>query len=165
MDNITLRLWQDDDLFLLHGANTPEMTAHQNGPETDDQIYDRHARYLRYIETGEARMFAILIDAVAVGSIGYWKVRWNDQDAWEAGWFVLPEAQGHGIAARALTLMRADLLHHDKSRHTLVAFPAVDNPPSNAVCRRAGFALIGSTTVTFRGAPLAVNEWASDLTS
>lgn len=140
------------------------MTAHLNGPETEEQIDDRHARYLRYAETGEARMFSILRGENAVGSIGYWKVRWSDQDAWETGWFVLPEAQGQGIAARALTLLIDDVRGHADGRNELVALPGVDNPASNSVCRRAGFRLVGSTTETFRGTPLAVNEWALDLT-
>lgn len=163
MDALALRPWQDDDLPLLHRANTPEMTSHLNGPESDDQILDRHARYLRYAGSGEARMFAILLDSTPVGSIGCWKVRWKDQDAWETGWFVLPEAQGRGVAAGALTLLIDDVRRHPERRDRLVAFPSVENPPSNAVCRRAGFELTGSTTETFRGAPLTVNEWELDL--
>lgn len=47
----------------------------------------------------------------------------------------------------------------------LVAFPGVDNPASNAVCRRAGFEYVGSTTDVFREQPLVMNEWALDLGS
>ena len=163
MEPLTLRPWRDDDLPLLHRANTPEMTSHLNGPETDDQVADRHARYLRYAETGEAHMFAILVGDTAVGSIGYWKVRWHDEDAWETGWFVVPEAQGEGVAARALALLIDDARRQPEARRHLVAFPSVDNPGSNAVCRRAGFRLTASTTETFRDATLTVNEWALDL--
>lgn len=45
--DLTLRLWAHDDLPLLHAANTPAMTAHLNGPESDDEILARHERYLR----------------------------------------------------------------------------------------------------------------------
>lgn len=165
MDSLALRPWHDDDLALLRRANTSEMTSHLNGPETEEQVVDRHARYLRYAQTGEARMFAILLDSLPVGSIGYWRVRWKHQDAWETGWFVLPEAQGHRVAARALALLIDDANHHPEKRGTLVAFPSVENPSSNAVCRRAGFVLTGSSTKTFRDAPLTMNEWEFDLTS
>ncbi|WP_136056668.1 GNAT family N-acetyltransferase [Microbacterium sp. K24] len=167
MEPLALRLWQNDDLPLLHRANSPEMTAHLNGPETIEQVEDRHARYLGYLETGEARMFAILLGGVAVGSIGYWKVTWREQEAWETGWFVLPEAQGHGVAARALALLIDDLREEEaeSGRHVLVAFPGVDNPASNAVCRRAGFEYVGSTTDVFREQPLVMNECALDLGS
>lgn len=163
MADITLRLWRDDDLWLLHRANTVEMTAHLNGPETDAEVVDRHARYLRYLETGEARMFVILRGAQEVGSIGFWHARWRERKAYETGWFVLPEAQGQGIAGRALALLLDDVhLHGDESR-PLVAFPETDNPASNAVCRGAGFQLVGSITSTFRGADLVMNEWVRDL--
>lgn len=164
MESLSLRPWHDDDLPLLHRANTPEMTSHLNGPETDEEVADRHARYLRYAQTGEARMFVILLDAEPVGSIGYWRLRWKEQDVWETGWFVLPEAQGHRVAARALALLIDDARSHPEGRGILVAFPSVENPPSNAVCRRAGFVLTGSTTETFRGTQLTMNEWEFDLT-
>lgn len=165
MATIALRLWQSDDLSLLHRANSPEMTAHLNGPETVEQVEDRHTRYLTYRESGEARMFAVLLDGTAVGSIGYWKVRWREQDAWETGWFVLPEAQGRGVAARALALLIDDARGRvdESGRRMLVAFPGVDNPASNAVCRRAGFTHVGSMTEVFREQTLEMNEWALDL--
>ncbi|KJQ53051.1 GNAT family N-acetyltransferase [Microbacterium sp. SA39] len=165
MEPLALRPWHDDDLPLLHRANTLEMTSHLNGPETDEQIADRHARYLRYAKSGEARMFAILLDSKPVGSVGYWRLRWKDRDVWETGWFVLPEAQGQRVAARALALLIDDVRRHPERRDSLVAFPSVDNPPSNAVCRRAGFELTASSTETFRGAELTVNEWVYDLTA
>lgn len=165
MDSLALRPWHDDDLLLLHRANTPEMTSHLNGPETEEQVVDRHARYLRYAQSGEARMFVILLDTEPVGSIGYWRVRWREHDAWETGWFVLPDAQGRHVAPRSLTLLIDDARHHPEGRSSLVAFPSIENPPSNAVCRRAGFVLRGSTTETFRGARLTVNEWEFDLTT
>ncbi|MDQ0725708.1 GNAT family N-acetyltransferase [Microbacterium sp. W4I20] len=163
MTTLSLRLWQDDDLPLLHRANTPAMTSHLNGPESPQQIDDRHTRYLRYLKTGEARMFVVLLGTDPVGSIGYWKVSWHGEPAWETGWFVLPEAQGQGIAAQGLALLIEDLRAHDDGRRFLVAFPGADNPASNAVCRRAGFRLVGSTTEVFREQQLAINEWVLDL--
>jgi RimJ/RimL family protein N-acetyltransferase len=163
MSSFVLRLWHDDDLPLLHRANTPEMTAHLNGPETDDLLLDRHARYLRLIATGEARMFVIESGGRPLGSIGHWKTRWRDEDALETGWFVLPEAQGHGVAGRALGLLIEDARGHAGGRKHLVAFPQTTNPPSNALCRSAGFRLAGTTTATFRGADLTMNEWVLGL--
>ncbi|MCB8045079.1 GNAT family N-acetyltransferase [Microbacterium oxydans] len=95
METLRLRTWSENDLELLHAANTPEMTAHLNGPETDDQIMERHARYLRLVASGEARMFVVDDEeGMSLGSIGYWPVEWRDEPAWETGWFVRPEAQG-----------------------------------------------------------------------
>ena len=39
--------WSAGDLSVLERANTPEMTSYLGGPETDDQLRERHARYLR----------------------------------------------------------------------------------------------------------------------
>lgn len=163
MSPLTLRLWHDDDLPLLHRANAPEMTAHLNGPETDEQLADRHARYLRLNDAGDARMFVVLADDRVVGSIGHWKTRWRDEDARETGWFVLPEAQGHGVASAALALAIDDARTHSDGRRSLVAFPETTNPASNALCRRAGFQLVGTTTAEFRGAELTMNEWMLEL--
>lgn len=166
MDSLRLRLWSENDLELLHAANTPAMTAHLNGPETADQIVARHARYLRLVASGEARMFVIEDDAGAsLGSIGYWRMDWRDEPALEAGWFVRPEAQGRGVASKALALLIDVARAHRGDRRFLTAFPGVDNPASNGVCRRNGFALVGTKTEEFRGADLSENEWVLDLSS
>lgn len=166
METLRLRIWSENDLALLHAANTPEMTAHLNGPETDDEIVERHARYLRLVASGEARMFAIEDDeGAAIGSIGHWHVVWRDEPALETGWFVRPEAQGRGVASTALALLIDDARAHRGERRFLTAFPGVENPASNGVCRHNGFTHAGSLTMEFRGADLTVNEWALDLTA
>lgn len=165
MEPLALRLWSTADLPLLHRANTPEMTAHLNGPETDEQVQQRHERYLRLVASGEARMFVVLEAGDPVGSIGAWKTTWQDEPALETGWFVLPEAQGRGIASRALALLIADARAHRGERRMLTACPAVDNLPSNGVCRRNGFTLHSTFTSTFRGAELLHNDWALDLSA
>src|SRR5690606_18085870 len=42
MEHLTLHPWSVDDLPLLQRANTPAMTTHLNGPETDEQVQQRH---------------------------------------------------------------------------------------------------------------------------
>lgn len=166
METITLRPWSADDIGLLRLANTAEMTAHQNGSETEEQLAERSARYLRLRETGEARMFVIEDDTTrAVGSIGHWKTEWRDEPALETGWFVVPAAQGRGIASRALRLLIDDARAHRDGRRFLTAFPSVTNPASNALCHRGGFEHVGSFTGMFRGAELTMNEWVFDLES
>lgn len=43
---IRLTEWTQADLSLLREANTPRMTAHLGGPETEDKLLSRHLRYL-----------------------------------------------------------------------------------------------------------------------
>lgn len=165
MDAVTLRPWSAGDLELLRLANTPEMTAHLNGVESEQQLLDRNARYLRLWEAGEARMFVIEDEGGrSLGSIGFWNVEWRGEPAWETGWFVVPAAQGRGVASRALGLLLDDARRHRGERRFLTAFPSAENAGSNAVCRRAGFEMVGSITDEFRGAALTMNEWVVDLT-
>ncbi|MDH5134520.1 MULTISPECIES: GNAT family N-acetyltransferase [unclassified Microbacterium] len=164
MDTLSLRPWSADDLPLLRAANTPEMTVHLNGPESTAEVQARHERYLRLVADGEALMFAIIDDeGQPLGSIGAWRITWQDEPAWETGWFVLPAAQGRRVAARALALLVDVLRGRVGDGRLLLAFPAVDNPASNAVCRRGGFTRRGTITEDFRGAELTVNEWVLDL--
>lgn len=51
----------------------------------------------------------------------------------------------------------------DRRRDLLVAYPGVDNPGSNALCRSAGFEHRGSTTAPWRGAELTFNNWVLDM--
>ena len=164
METLTLRPWSDGDRDLLRIANTPEMTEHLNGVETEQQLIERNERYLRLWRTGEARMFVIQDSAQrALGSIGYWRADWRGEPAFETGWFVVPEAQGRGVASRALGLLIDDAREHRNERRFLVAFPSITNPGSNGVCRRSGFELAGTFTEEFRGADLTMNEWVLDL--
>ncbi|MGD8166228.1 GNAT family N-acetyltransferase [Herbiconiux sp. P16] len=164
MGDVRIRAWGEGDLGLLLRGNTPEMTAHLGGPESDDGVRDRQDRYLRYWREGSARMFVITLDAAPVGGIGWWPTRWHDDDVYEAGWFVVPEGQGHGVASAALQLTIADAREHGEGR-LLTAFPATDNLPSNRLCEKAGFALRGQEEFPFRGIVLHVNVWAIDLGS
>jgi RimJ/RimL family protein N-acetyltransferase len=44
------------------------------------------------------------------------------------------------------------------------AFPSVDNAPSNAICRKVGFELLGEKDFEYPpGNPLRCNEWRFDL--
>ena len=139
----------------------PRMTEHFGGPETPEKLRARHERYVAIGGTGKGAMFVICAgpDAEAVGSIGYWELEWAGQTAWETGWSVVPEWQGQGIAtiAAVLVLERA---RGDGKHRSIHAFPAFENEASNAVCRKAGFTLVGECEVEFPpGRPMRANDW------
>ncbi|WP_439591325.1 GNAT family N-acetyltransferase [Microbacterium sp.] len=160
--DIALRRWSEEDLPVLERANTPEMTAYLGGPETDEQVRERHARYLRLWDSGEARMYRVDVDGLPVGGIGYWQTSHDGVDAFETGWQIEPAWQGRGVAREALRqLIR--LVAADGSRSLLVAYPGVDNPGSNALCRGAGFTQVGSGTMPWRGGELTFNSWVLDM--
>ncbi|RLK52365.1 GNAT family N-acetyltransferase [Microbacterium telephonicum] len=160
--DVTLRRWADEDFPLLEAFNTPEMTAHLGGPETAQQLVERQARYLRLNESGEARMFRVDVDGVPAGGIGYWQVDHDGREAFETGWSTLPQFQGLGVARAALRLVVAQV-RSDGRRDLLVAYPGIDNPPSNALCRGAGFVATGEGSEPWRGGILHFRTWELDL--
>lgn len=165
MTTIWLEQWGADDLPVLERSNTPEMTVFLGGPETSEQLTTRHARFLHLWETGEARMFRIMLAGTEqpVGSVGYWKKHWNGQDVYETGWSVHSAYQGQGVASRALV----DCVHHaavNGDRELVVAFPRTDNSASNALCRRVGFTLHSEVDFEYpKGNPIRSNAWVYEL--
>lgn len=159
---VRLERWSADDLPLLVAANTPEMTTHLGGPESADDIRARHERYLRRWQTGEAFMYRIVVDGAPAGGIGFWPTEHEGEAVWEAGWNVLPAWQGRGVARDALRLLLAKVAVKDEAR-PVVAYPSVNNPASNALCRRAGFEHRGRVTELWRGAEMTFNIWVLDM--
>lgn len=159
---VRLRPWGAADLPLLLAANSPRMTAHLGGPETEAAVRIRHEKYLRFVSEPDAGIAAIELDGTAVGGVNWWASEWNAAPATEMGWFVLPAAQGRGVARAAVHLAIADARRRAPHR-LLVAFPSVDNPASNAVCAAAGFTRRGETDFPYRDTVLHVAVWALDL--
>ena len=165
MTDLRLEPWGDGDLAALRRANAPELMTHLGGPETDEKLLERHARYLDGRRTGAATMFRIVTDdhAEGVGVIGYWQKDWLDEPRLEAGWTVEAAYQGLGYATRALVLAIEHAREHS-GRQWLHAFPKTDNPPSNAVCRKAGMTLLGESDFEYpKGNPIRSNDWAIEL--
>lgn len=162
MTEVTLRPWAEADLPLLEKLlGDPIMMEHLGGPESPEQIRARHQRYLQLPETDH--MFIILLDNEGVGSIGYWKKNLRDQLVFEMGWFVLPAYQGRCIATTA-GLATIELARSDHRHQFMHAFPAVDNPASNSICRKLGFTLLEQAQFEYPpGSMLTVNDWFLDL--
>ena len=160
--HVTLEPWAETDLPLLERANTPEMTRYIGGPEPPEKLIERNERYLRLSASGEAAMFRIEVDGEPAGGIGYWHVDHDGVPAYETGWNTLPEFQRRGVAREALRML-IPLVVARGDRELLVAYPGVDNPGSNALCRGAGFTHTGSGTEPWRGGELHYNVWVLTL--
>jgi RimJ/RimL family protein N-acetyltransferase len=164
---VRIEPWTDADLDLLRRVNAPEMTAHLGGPETEEQILTRHKRYLDVGAPGTGQMFSIILlpDGEAVGNIGYWERVWHQETVYETGWNVLPPFQGRGVAAAAAAAAAASAKAEQKHRY-LHAFPSLDNPASNAVCRKVGFLLVAECDFEYPpGSVMRCNDWRLDLTA
>jgi RimJ/RimL family protein N-acetyltransferase len=145
----------------------PRMTEHLGGPESEEKLDERQARYERISGAGPGATLAICEgpDAEGVGWVGYWEHTWHGQTVWEIGWSVVPEWQRRGIATRAVSLL-LERMAGDGLDRAILAYPAVENEASIAVCRNAGMTLIDVAVVEFPpGNPFRANEWAIQPTS
>ncbi len=159
---IELKPYSENDLPFLRRNNALEMTEFLGGPETEEKLLERHQRYAN-LKAGEAYMFVVWLDGNAVGSVGYWETKWNDMAVWEAGWGVLPEYQGRGIALAA-TLAVVEKARMEGKHRFMHAYPKVVNTASNNLCRNAGFELMGECDFEYpKGVPIRCNDWRIDL--
>jgi RimJ/RimL family protein N-acetyltransferase len=161
---VVLEPWGSGDLPLLERLlGDPAMTEHLGGPESPEQLRERQARY-EQLSVGD-RMFKI-VDAASgesLGSVGYWSKEWRGERVYEAGWSVLPEWQGRGVAV-AGTAAAIESAKKDGLCRFLHAFPNVANGPSNAICRKLGFELIEPCEFEFpKGHFMTCNDWRLDL--
>jgi RimJ/RimL family protein N-acetyltransferase len=159
---VRLEPWGEGDLGLLQKClGDSAMMEHLGGPESPEKIAERQARYAQ----PDSKQFKIVDEATGEGAgwVGYWERDWRDEEVYEIGWSVIPAFQGRGIATTA-TVALLDLARVKTQRRYVHAYPGVDNAPSNAVCRKAGFELLGSHEFEYPpGTPLRCNDWRYDL--
>lgn len=156
---VTLQPWTDADLAVLRRANSPELTRHLGGPETDAALVERHTEYLT---GGEAvRMFRVEVDGVPAGYAGYWEQEHDNAPAYEVGCVIEPEWQGRGVATAALSEVVARAVEAGGGR-AVVGYGAVGNEASHALCSKVGFTLEGTGTFPAGpdgGEPVDVCVW------
>ncbi|BCL79005.1 GNAT family N-acetyltransferase [Ktedonobacteria bacterium brp13] len=163
---VRIKPWGEGDLALLKKLlGDPAMTEYLGGPESDEQLVKRQARYERLTEEGKGRMFKVVHEATreAVGSVGYWESTHHGEEIYEMGWSVLPAFQGQGIAGAAVAQAIA-IAQSDGKHRFLHAFPSVDNRSSNALCRKSGFTLVEECEFEYpKGSFMRCNDWCLDL--
>ena len=171
---VRLEPWTDDDFPLLVRLNAPEMTDHLGGPETAEQLEMRHQRYVAAAQSGiftdsdrahAAYIFKGILEpeGVVVGGVNFWDREWNGELVYEMGWGVVPEFQGRGLASAAVA-QAVQIARATKRRRAIHAFPNVDNGPSNGICRKLGFELLGEMPFEYpKGHWMQCNDWSLSL--
>jgi RimJ/RimL family protein N-acetyltransferase len=155
-----LRAYTDADFALTERMETdPEVMAHLGGPVDRDRLPRVHR-----LRLADPWWFVITEEpgGPGVGTIGVWATEHDGEPIHETGWMILPEHQGRGTASRALALL-IERARTEPRFAAVHAFPPVTNAPSNALCRKAGFALRGETDVVYAGRSLHCNHWALEL--
>src|SRR5262249_52998282 len=142
----------------------PGRTKHPGGPESPEKLADRQHRYEQLADSGTGRMLKIVEEAgAAAGSVGYWEKDWRGEVVYVIGWMVLPGVQGRGIAGQA-TRQAIAMARGDRERRFLHAFPSGDNRPSDAICPKLGFPLLGECDFELPpGHWMRCNDWRLDL--
>jgi len=167
--DVRLEPWNDDGLGLLRLCNSPAMTLHLGGPESEQKLLLRHQRYLAYARAEReganpgAWPYRVFLGDEVAASISYWRSEWVGENVLEAGWATVPEFQGRGVATAAVRLV-LDLARERHEARWVVAAPARENAGSNGVCRSAGFRFFGERDVEYPpGTTMLANDWRYDL--
>jgi RimJ/RimL family protein N-acetyltransferase len=161
---VELRPYADEDLWLSEELETdPEAMSELGGARSKEKIAEVHRKrvdgnvpkpwYFVIVPEGEQR---------GVGQIGVWESEHDGAPIHETGWMVLPAYQGRGIATAAL----GDVVERARSDPVIErihAFPGVTNEPSNALCRRFEFELLGEVELPRDDGVLHCNHWALDV--
>lgn len=157
--------YTDADAWVTDRLETdPTVMAELGGVVEKDALPEIHARRLATVEAGDWWFVIESDEAQPIGVIGIWPHEVEGRMEHEAGWMVVPEVQGQGVATRALGLVLERA--RDEARVRVIhAYPGAANAPSNALCARAGFALDGQLEVTYKGAPFKTNHWKLDVES
>ena len=159
-EKITLRPWSESDFWLLERLlGDPSMTEYLGGPETPEQLRKRHKRYYAPDDGENGRMFVIMAGADAVGSVGYWEREWRSESIWKIGWSVLPKFQKRGLATKGVVAV-IERVRAERRHRFLHAFPATKNLPSNALCQKVGFMLLGEVAFEYPpGNTMHCDDW------
>lgn len=159
--SVELVTYSAEDLALTEALETdPAVMSELGGARPKEELAAAHRKRLLPMPDGDHWWFKIVPEPSGppAGQIGIWESRWQDAAVYEVGWMLLPAYQGRGLASEALAVLldRARAASRFDSIH---AFPGVSNGPSNALCRKSGFQLLGESEVEFRDRPLRVNHW------
>jgi RimJ/RimL family protein N-acetyltransferase len=152
--------YTDADLPLTEALECdPVVMGELGGPIPKEEIPKVHRRRLDSTAKGDW-WFKIVPDSsgTAAGAIGIWPTKWRGREIYEAGWMLLPEFQGKGLASEALELLLRRV-RSDPRFDSVHAFPSVSNAPSNALCRKFGFTLLEECDGGYAGRTLRCNHW------
>ncbi len=152
---VRLEPWGPGDHgLLIRLLGDPAMMTHLGGPESAQKIAERQARY-----EADPNQLKILVDGEPAGWVGSWPRESAGEGALELGWSVVPEMQGQGVA-RAATAAMIERIRAERPDAPLHAYPGVDNPASNALCRSLGFTLVGTDEWEYPpGHAMRCNDW------
>lgn len=151
-----LRRYEDRHFALAVELETDPVVMRELGGPTDlSRLTEFHQR-----RQNEPWYFTIVPEPPGppAGTIGIWEKELDGATIHETGWMVLPAFQRRGIATAALALL-IDKVRGEPRFENMHAFPPVTNAPSNALCRKLSFSLLGQRDFVYAGHALRCNHW------
>lgn len=149
-----------DDLDLYYRMYCdPVMMANLGGPKSRDSMPEALRRHVGRAENDEGWSSVIVLDEIdPVTVAGLVSLYRNPSGIAEIGWAVLTEFQRRGIGKAAVRLL-LERAARDGRWGPVHAYPSVDNPGSNGICRSLGFGLVGEQDATYDGQTFRSNDW------
>ena len=139
----------------------PEMMTALGGPQARAYMPDKLRRDVESVENGECWISKVIVDGdpdQVAGSVCIWTNTWRDEPISEAGWMTLTSFQGRGIATEAVAAL-LDRARTECRWGVVHAFPATNNGPSNAICRKLGFSWMEECDLDWGEHKLTCNHW------
>lgn len=151
--------YTDADLdFSIAIETDPVVMAELGGPRPIEAIERVHPKRL-ITDPADGIWQKIVTDGGEdAGQIGVWRSEHDGAELWEVGWMLLAEFHGRGLGSEALAAL-LDRLRAQGTYGAVHAFPGITNGPSNGLCRKFGFELLGEVEADFRGGPFRSNHW------
>jgi RimJ/RimL family protein N-acetyltransferase len=148
-----------DDLPMYEAALTdPRMMGELGGPIPREGLKEKLQGIVDEVNAGEVWFDVIAVEGEAAGWVCIWLNERDGERFNEIGWMVLPEFQGCGLASEAVrTYLERD--RRERRWGEIRAYPGVNNGPSNAICRKTGFRLVGQRDVEYMGRRNMSNDW------
>jgi len=151
--------YTDDDLgFSIRIETDPRVMTELGGPRTVEAIERVHPKRVAQNRDDGIWQKIVTDEDEDAGQIGVWCSEHDGEEIWEVGWMLLADFHGRGLGSAAL----AELIERMRAAgvyDVVHAFPGVTNGPSNGLCRKFGFELLGELELDFRGATLRANHW------
>lgn len=159
---VNLRPYGEGDAALTVALETdPVVKRHLGGVLTPDGAAAVHRERMAGIARGDR--FWVVEAPGPAGVVGIWATPWDGGILAEIGWMLLPGFHGRGLGRQAAAVVLH--LHGDGEQRALHAFPATDNPASNAICRSLGFHRVDDVDLDYAGRPLRCAHWVTGVRS
>lgn len=146
---VLLRPWvRSDASFIARAARDPEIERYSSPPQSLEEavgVVERFGRnWQRFaVSRDPSGVSFVIVNAVSGELAGQCGVdEWSSADVAQIGYWLAPEARGHGFATRAVVLMADWLFGLGAARVFMTVVSG--NEASAAVARRAGFRYEGT---------------------